>query len=71
MYQYTESLFISLQQMLFHVVLEALGVYYHKVGYLDFSHLTELEKKYISLKFIWKKQYKSSTVKTHKKIVFP
>ena len=38
--------------MLFHVVLEALGVYYHKVGYLDFSHLTELEKKYISLKFI-------------------
>ena len=56
LYQY-KSLFISLQEILFHVALEALGVYYLKGGYLDFSCLTELKKIYLSQKFIWKKQY--------------
>ena len=36
-----------------------------KGGYLDFSHLTELKNIYISLKFMWKKQYKSSRIKNH------
>ena len=43
-----------------------------KGGYLDFSHLTKLEKKYMSLKFILKKKkkkYKSLRIK-NKKITF-
>ena len=36
-----------------------------KGGYLDFSHLTELEKIYIT-EIYMKKQYKSSIIKNHK-----
>ena len=36
-----------------------------KGGYIDFSHLTELKKIYIT-EIYMKKQYKSSTIKNHK-----
>ena len=36
-----------------------------KGGYLDFSHLTELKKIYIT-EIYMKKQYKSSIIKNHK-----
>ena len=36
-----------------------------KGGYLDFSHLTELRKVYIT-EIYMKKQYKSSRIKNHK-----
>ena len=41
------------------------SVHQFKGGYLDFSHLTELKKIYIT-EIYMKKQYKSSITKNHK-----
>ena len=48
----------------------SIDIAWNKMWLLRFFTSHRIRKKYISLKFIWKKQYKSSITKNHKIINF-